>query len=274
MNERRSDRESNMPSEDLEARWEEVLRGGSSQSEEASVREEISNSGRPEEFDAQSEISQYVKNYLPQDEPSHRFYSHYEQLADEEHRLKSHYGRAMLWKGASGTIAASLALFLVLAGANVWINQPSPSELIADTSRRLWNRTMLEGLEQGKGDITVKQLMVQFEKKLRYKPQFHIEKLDSLDLVSGRVEEMGQKKVVNVLMRAGDKPVLLSIYRVKDNPQWADLPENEWVINADEYPRTVLWRKEKFIYSMTGYAKIKTFKELTQKIDPDVLMAQ
>ncbi len=257
--------------EDLETQWEDFLRGKLGPNKEADLRGEISNSGREEEFESQVEISAYVKKHLDREEPPHRLIAHYEQLAREERLLKNRHARHMLWRGVAGTLAASLALFIVMSGVNVWINRPESYEIVADTSRRLWNRTMLEGLQTLNKDVTIEQIMARFEKKLHYRPIIPLKEDALIDLVRGRVREVSEVKVANVLIRAGEKPVLLSIYRTADYPEWDELQEGEWFIDAQEYPRAVLWRRGQFIYSLTGYAKISTFKEITKRIDPEVL---
>lgn len=255
---------------DLEIQWEEYLRGKLRPNEAVALKNEISNSGRGEEFELQAEMSRNVQEYLDRPEIPHGLVAHYEQLADEERQLRKLHGRRMLWQGFAGALAASLAVFLVLAGVNTWIHRPDSSELVADTTRSLWNRFMMDGFKAPDKGMTIDQVLARFEKELHIKPELPLSG-GGVELVYGRVSETEEGKVANILLRKGGKRILLSVYKASDNPKWEDLPDGQWIIDADEYPRAVVWRRRDLIYSLAGYAKIKTFKEITQEIDPEIL---
>lgn len=261
-------------SHDLESRWEVVLRGDASSAEEVNLRDEIRRSGREEEFEVQAEVSGYIKNHFRPEEVPGSLISHYKELAREESRKKEVHSRRMYWRGFGSALAASLVIFIVTAGLAMWIQQPEPFDDIVSMSRGLWNRTMLEGFQTKNKDVTLGHILGMFEKELRHKPTFQWKRDGQFTLVGGLVRKVPEGKVATLFFRAGDRPFLLSIYRVVDHPNWASLPDRVWMIDTTDFPPTGLWRRDKFVYSLTGYAKVDTLREMTKSFDPKIMASQ
>ena len=254
-------------SDDLEARWEDVLHGRASPEEVSEVLREITESGMREKFEAQAEAYGVVRGHAGRHEIPVELHARLHELvsAAKPKRLV----RGKVWWAAAGAIAATLVIVLGLSFVR---ERPVPEkELFAAIAREVraeYQRALLDPRPVQTGSSVLNKILRWFEPRVKFLPRVYFGGSDETVLEGGRVGYIAGVKVPGFLYRWKGKPLVLIILPARGNPEWSNLPRRKWVAVTDDGPTTSVWRRGDFIYAIVGDAPVDKMREISRSVTP------
>ena len=254
-------------SDDLEARWENVLHGRASPEEVEKVLQEIANSASRGEFEAQAEVYAAIRGH------SNRHALPLTLRARLRHLLIATRRQRFDWRNirwaAFGAIAAAIVIFV---GLSLVPTKPKPETdlfaMIAKAARAEYQRAMIDPRPVQTGSTVLERILGWFEPRVNFLPRVYFAGSDDTILEGGRIGYIDGIKVPGVIYRWEGKPLVLVILPAQENPIWSNLPRRKWVAITKDGPTASVWRRGDFIYAIVGEAPVAKMREISRSITP------